>query len=75
MLLDPCYSVSVYSFHLQTVFVRSDGTETYYFNSQLFTKFMWVSSQIRCITLIEEFSERMFAGVMHVTVLSIMTLD
>jgi len=26
----------------QTVFARSDGTETYYFNSQLFNKFMYV---------------------------------
>jgi len=25
----------------QTVFTRSDGTETYYFNSQLFSKFMY----------------------------------
>ena len=23
-----------------TIFTRADGTETYYFNSQLFTKFM-----------------------------------
>ena len=27
---------------LQTVFTRADGTETYYFNSLLFTKFMYV---------------------------------
>jgi len=27
---------------LQTVFARADGTETYYFNSQLFLKFMYV---------------------------------
>lgn len=26
----------------QTVFARVDGTETYYFNSQLFLKFMYV---------------------------------
>ena len=26
-----------------TVFTRVDGTESYYFNSQLFTKFMYVS--------------------------------
>ena len=25
---------------IQTVFMRSDGTETYYFNSQLTSKFM-----------------------------------
>lgn len=24
-----------------TVFLRADGTETYYFNSQLFTQFMY----------------------------------
>ena len=27
---------------IQTVFTRSDGTESYYFNSQLFNKFMYV---------------------------------
>jgi len=34
-----------------TVFSRYDGTETYYFNSQLFAKFMYVAGHhLFCVT-------------------------
>jgi hypothetical protein len=41
-LLHSLHSATTHS-ALQTLFTRVDGTETYYFNSQLFNKFMYVS--------------------------------
>lgn len=53
----------------KTVFTRSDGTESYYFNSQLFTKFMWAVCFLYVEVLTHFCPEQTSVGVMYALLL------